>query len=50
VVAGTSLDAATDATEELAETAKLFLILRGSKIAAPQYDQLNLFAGRKSSP
>jgi ribulose-5-phosphate 4-epimerase/fuculose-1-phosphate aldolase len=32
VVAGTSLDAATNAIEELEETAKLFLILRGSKL------------------
>jgi len=32
VVAGSSLDAATSAIEELEETAKLFLILRGSKI------------------
>jgi len=32
VVAGTTLDAATNAIEELEETAKLFLILRGSKL------------------
>lgn len=32
VVAGTSLDAAANAIEELEETAKLFLILRGSRI------------------
>jgi len=32
VVAGTSLDAAANAIEELEETAKLFLILRGSKV------------------
>ncbi|HEV2359083.1 MAG TPA: 3-oxo-tetronate 4-phosphate decarboxylase [bacterium] len=32
VVAGTSLDAAASAIEELEETAKLFLILRGSKV------------------
>ena len=32
VVAGTSLDAAANAIEELEETAKLFLLLRGSKI------------------
>ncbi len=32
VVAGSSLDAAANAIEELEETAKLFLILRGSKI------------------
>jgi 3-dehydro-4-phosphotetronate decarboxylase len=32
IVAGTSLDAAAHAIEELEETAKLFLILRGSKI------------------
>ena len=32
VVAGSSLDAAANAIEELEETAKLFLILRGSRI------------------
>ncbi len=32
VVAGSSLDAAANAIEELEETAKLFLILRGSKV------------------
>ncbi len=32
VVAGTSLDAASSAIEELEETAKLFLLLRGSKL------------------
>src|SRR6201997_2591059 len=32
VIAGTSLDAAVNAIEELEETAKLFLILRGSKV------------------
>jgi 3-dehydro-4-phosphotetronate decarboxylase len=32
VVAGSSLDAAANAIEELEETAKLFLILRGSKL------------------
>lgn len=32
VVAGSSLDAAANAIEELEETAKLFLLLRGSKV------------------
>jgi 3-dehydro-4-phosphotetronate decarboxylase len=32
VVAGTSLDAAANAIEELEETAKLFLVLRGSRL------------------
>ena len=32
VVAGSSLDAAANAIEELEETAKLFLMLRGSKL------------------
>ena len=32
VVAGTSLDAAMHATEELEETAKLYLLLRGSRV------------------
>src|SRR5262249_31770950 len=32
IVAGTSLDAAGNAIEELEETAKLFLLLRGSKV------------------
>jgi ribulose-5-phosphate 4-epimerase/fuculose-1-phosphate aldolase len=31
VVAGASLDAAVNAIEELEETAKLFLLLRGAK-------------------
>jgi ribulose-5-phosphate 4-epimerase/fuculose-1-phosphate aldolase len=31
VVAGTSLDAAVNAIEELEETAKLYLLLRGAK-------------------
>jgi ribulose-5-phosphate 4-epimerase/fuculose-1-phosphate aldolase len=34
VVAGTSLSAAQDAIEELEETAKLFLMLRGEKVRA----------------
>ena len=34
VVAGTSLSAAQDAVEELEETAKLFLMLRGEKVRA----------------
>jgi ribulose-5-phosphate 4-epimerase/fuculose-1-phosphate aldolase len=32
VVAGSTLDAAANAIEELEETAKLFLLLRGSKV------------------
>lgn len=43
VVAGTSLDAAMGATEELEETAKLFLLLRGSPVrtlTAEQVDEL----------
>jgi 3-dehydro-4-phosphotetronate decarboxylase len=32
VVAGSSLSAAADATEELEETAKLFLLLQGRRI------------------
>jgi len=32
VVAGSSLDAAANAIEELEETAKLFLLLRGAKL------------------
>ena len=32
VVAGSSLSAATDAVEELEETAKLFLLLQGQRI------------------
>jgi ribulose-5-phosphate 4-epimerase/fuculose-1-phosphate aldolase len=34
VVAGTSLSAAQDAVEELEETARLFLLLRGEKVRA----------------
>ena len=43
VVAGSSLSAALDATEELEETAKLFLLLQGRRIrtlSAPQIDDL----------
>ena len=43
VVAGSSLSAALDATEELEETAKLFLLLQGRRIrtlTAPQIDDL----------
>lgn len=40
VVAGTSLENATYATEELEETAKLFLLLRGSPIRALSEDQV----------
>lgn len=40
VVAGTSLEAATSATEELEETAKLFLMLRGQAIRTLTPDQV----------
>jgi 3-dehydro-4-phosphotetronate decarboxylase len=43
VVAGTSLDAAVNAIEELEETAKLFLLLRGAKtrfLTAAQVEEL----------
>ena len=43
VVAGVSLDDAVQATEELEETAKLFLLLRGQKLnllSAAQVAQL----------
>jgi ribulose-5-phosphate 4-epimerase/fuculose-1-phosphate aldolase len=43
VVAGSSLDAAANAIEELEETAKLFLLLRGSKtrfLTAAQVDEV----------
>ncbi len=40
VVAGTSLDAAANAIEELEETAKLFLLLRGSKLRLLTEDQV----------
>ncbi len=40
VVAGSSLDAAANAIEELEETAKLFLLLRGTKIRTLTEDQV----------
>jgi 3-dehydro-4-phosphotetronate decarboxylase len=43
VVAGTSLDAAVDATEELEQTAKLYLLLRGEQpriLTAAQVEEL----------
>jgi ribulose-5-phosphate 4-epimerase/fuculose-1-phosphate aldolase len=40
VVAGTSLSAAQDAIEELEETAKLFLMLRGEKVRALSPEQV----------
>jgi len=40
VVAGNSLDAAANAIEELEETAKLFLLLRGSKLRALTDEQV----------
>jgi ribulose-5-phosphate 4-epimerase/fuculose-1-phosphate aldolase len=40
VVAGPSLDAAANAIEELEETAKLFLILRGSKLRVLTEEQV----------
>lgn len=41
VVAGTSLDAAMYATEELEETAKLYLLLRGSRIRPLTCEQVD---------
>jgi len=40
VVSGTSLDSAMAATEELEETAKLFLMLRGEKTNPLTADQV----------
>ncbi len=40
VVAGTSLSAAQDAIEELEETAKLFLMLRGERVRALTQEQV----------
>jgi 3-dehydro-4-phosphotetronate decarboxylase len=40
VVAGDSLDAAANAIEELEETAKLFLLLRGSKLSVLTPEQI----------
>lgn len=48
VVAGTSLAAAADATEELEETAKLFLLLQGRRIRA--LDAAQVAALRASHP
>lgn len=41
VVAGSSLDAAANAIEELEETARLFLLLRGSKMRVLTEEQVN---------
>ena len=41
VVAGTSLEAAMGATEELEETAKLFLLLRGSPVRTLTQEQVD---------
>ena len=48
VVAGTSLAAAADATEEIEETAKLFLLLQGRRIRA--LDAAQVAALRASHP
>jgi ribulose-5-phosphate 4-epimerase/fuculose-1-phosphate aldolase len=39
VVAGTSLSAATDAVEELEATARLYLLLKGSRIRTLSEDE-----------
>ena len=46
VVAGTSLTAAADATEELEETAKLFLLLQGKRIRALDAEQVEALRTR----
>lgn len=46
VVAGTSLDAAVNATEELEETARLFLMLRGHKTRFLQPDEVETLRRR----
>lgn len=46
VVAGTSLEAAVNATEELEETARLFLLLRGHKTRFLQPDEVEMLRRR----
>ena len=46
VVAGTSLTAAADATEELEETAKLFLLLQGKRIRSLDADEVEALRAR----
>ena len=48
VVAGTSLAAAADATEELEETAKLFLMLQGKRIRKLDAEQVQTLRARYS--
>ena len=48
VVAGTSLAAAADATEELEETAKLFLMLQGKRIRKLDAEQVETLRARYS--
>jgi ribulose-5-phosphate 4-epimerase/fuculose-1-phosphate aldolase len=46
VVAGSSLSAAQDAIEELEETAKLFLLLRGERVRTLTDEQVTELARR----
>ena len=48
VVAGANLEAAVNATEELEETAKLFLLLRGSRINSLTPEQVAELRARQS--
>ena len=47
-MAGTSLAAAADATEELEETAKLFLMLQGKRIRKLDAEQVETLRARYS--
>ena len=49
VVAGTSLSAAADATEELEETAKLFLLLQGKRIRTLDAAQVATLRAKSST-
>ena len=48
VVAGSSLSAATDAVEELEETAKLFLLLQGQRIRTLDAEQVAALRAKSS--
>ena len=49
VVAGSSLSAAADATEELEETAKLFLLLQGKRIRTLDAAQVAALRAKSST-
>jgi len=50
VVAGSTLAAATDAAEELEETAKIFMMLRGRKIRELSAEQVAALRSKYGTP